>query len=135
VKALAALVGVLVVAGIAWLAVELATDEDVGERAEAIAEDPEEFLGQRVTVTGEVDSFFPGAFTLGDSTWGDELLVVPAEGVELPRVIRLRAATPEVRVTGVVRRKDDEVELVGGEEFEPYEGDGIVRAERIEVLD
>jgi len=134
-KVVALLIGLLVLAGAVWVGVELADDEDVGDRAEAVAEDPDEFLGQRVTVRGEVASFFPGAFTLGDSTWGDELLVVPAEGVELPRVISMRAERPDVEVTGVVRRKDDEVELVGGEEFEPYEGDGIVRATSIEVLE
>ena len=133
-KIAALLIGIALVIGVGWVAVELANDEDVGDRAEAIAEEPEEFLGQRVTVTGEVESFFPGAFTLGDSTWGEELLIVPAEGVELPRVIRMRAARPDVEVTGIVRRKGDEVELIPGEEFEPYEGEGMIRATRIKLL-
>jgi hypothetical protein len=122
----------LVAAG--WLVYETTNDEELGERAEAIAEDPEEFFGQRVTVTGEVESFYPGAFTLGDGTYGEELLVVPAEGVALPRVIRLRSARPDVRVTGTVERKGENVELVPGEAFEPLEGAPFVRATRIELV-
>ncbi len=122
----------LVAAG--WLVYALRSDEGLGGRAEAIAEEPEEFFGQRVTVTGEVESFYPGAFTIGDGTYGEELLVVPAAGVELPRAIRLRAARPDVRVTGVVERKGENVELVPGEEFEPLEGAPFVRATSIELV-
>jgi len=129
----AALLTLLLLGGV--VIYQLVDDEDLGERAEEIAEEPEELLGERVTITGQVESFFPGAFTLGASTWGEELLVVPAEGVRLPRVIQMRAATPDVSVTGVVERKGDQVELVGGEEFEPYEGEGIVRASDIQVLE
>jgi hypothetical protein len=117
-----------------WLIVGAASDEELGERAEAIAEEPEESFGRSVTVTGEVESFYPGAFTIGDGSYGEELLVVPAGGVELPRVIRLRAARPEVRVTGTVERKDEDVELVPGGAFEPLEGAPFVRATRIELL-
>jgi hypothetical protein len=135
VRGLALVVGAVLLLGVGLGVVLLGGDEDAGDRAEAIAEDPGEFLGQRVTVTGEVESFFPGAFTLGDSTWGEELLVVPAEGVELPRVIRMREARPDVEVRGEVQRAGEGIELVGGEEFDPYEGEGVIRATRIEVVE
>ena len=125
--ALAALVGV----GIALLA----EDEDVGPQAERVVDDPAELMGEQVTVTGQVESFFPGAFTLGDSTFGEEVLVVPGQGVELPPVIRLRAGTPRVEIAGTVLRKEEGVELIPGEQFEPFDNQPYVRAERIDLLD
>ena len=96
---------------------------------------PEERIGEQVTLTGEVASFYPGAFTLGDSTFGDELLVVPGRGTALPPVIRRRAGTPQVEVTGTVLRKGEGVELVPGEQFEPFDGQPYVRADRVTVLE
>ena len=124
--ALVAVVGI----GIALLA----DDEDLGPQAEQVVDDPNELIGEQVTLTGQVESFFPGAFTLGDSTFGDEVLVVPGPGAELPEVIRLRAGTPRVEVAGTVLRKGEGVELVPGEQFEPFDGQPYVRADRISVL-
>lgn len=131
---LIALVTVLLLAATGWAVYSLAIDEDIGSRAEAILEDPDEFVGDTTTVTGTVESFFPGAFTLGDSTWGEEMLIA-TEGAEVPPVISQREGRPRVRVTGVIRIKDDSLELVGGEEGEPFEGDPYLRATRIDVVE
>lgn len=66
-----ALVGLVVVVGAGWLLYEIASAEDLGARAEAIDKDPDHFVGERVTIAGEVEKFYPAAFTLGEATWGD----------------------------------------------------------------
>lgn len=83
-------------------------------------------------MTGEVDSFFARAFTIGDSTWGDELPIVAADGASIPRSIRLRQARPHVRISGTVRIDDGRVDLVAG--AEPLRRRPYVEAGRIEVL-
>jgi len=125
---------VFLLAGVGWAAYSLAVDEDIGNRAEAILEDPEEFVGDTTTVTGTVESFFPEAFTVGDSTWGEEMLVA-TEGAEVPPVISRREGRPRVRVTGTIRIKDDSLELVGGEAGEPFEGEPYLQATRIDVVE
>lgn len=134
-KWLAALVGVVLVAGAAWVVYALIDDEEIGSQAEAILEEPGDFVGDQVTVRGEVESFFPGAFTIGDSTWGEEMLIVARGRVAIPETIESRAGRPDVRVTGVVRMKDDSTEILGGEQFEPFEGEPYIDAARIEIVE
>ncbi|MDQ3851039.1 MAG: hypothetical protein M3296_10565 [Actinomycetota bacterium] len=81
---------------------------------------------------GEVESFFPRAFTLGDSTWGDELLIFAPPRVSIPRPIRLRQARPRVRVSGTVHIEDDRIDPVPG--ADPFEGEPYVEAMRIELV-
>lgn len=61
------------------------------------------------------------------------MLIVPRRVALLPDVIRLRQGRPRVRVTGTVAIKDDSVELVGGEQYEPFEGKPYIEAEEIAV--
>lgn len=131
-RALAALVAIALIAGAGWIAYALLIDDDVGSTAEAILEEPERFAGKRVTVTGEVESFFPRAFTLGDSTWGDELLIFAPARVSIPRPIRRREARPRVRISGTVRINDDRLDLVPG--ADPFDGEPYVEATRIAVV-
>lgn len=134
-KSVLGLVLVVGVASAAVLATVVASD-GLDDRATAVLDDPAAFTGERVTVRGELSSYYPEAFTLGGG-WlnGDELLVLVDELKALPQPIRDRANGIEVRVTGVVGRKDDSVELVPGERFEPFE-DGVpyIRADRVEIL-
>ena len=122
-----AIVGVLVIA---------AANDGLGDRAEAVLDEPEEFVGERVEVSGELSSYYAGAFTLGGG-WlnGDELLVLVDELDDLPQPIRDRADDVDVRVVGVVGRKDESIELVPGEQFEPFDdGTPYVRASRVELV-
>ncbi len=125
-------VGLLALVGVGLVVYELTVAEDLGDRAEAVVDDPEPFLGERVTIAGEVEKFYPDGFTLGETTWGDELLVVPAEGTSVPRVITLREARPRVEITGTVYRNEG-AEALPGPLFEVFEGKPYVRASRIEV--
>ena len=122
----------LVVIGAGLVVYELTAGEDLGDRAEAIIDDPERFLGERVTIAGEVEKFYPQGFTLGETTWGDELLIVPAEQTSVPRVITRRSARPRVDVTGTVHRNEG-AEALPGPLLEVFGGKPYVRASRIEV--
>ena len=124
--------GVLALAAIAFVTYELTVAEDLGERAEAIVDDPERFVGERVTIAGEVEKFYPDAFTLGETTWGDELLIVPAGRTSVPRVITRRDARPHVQITGTVHRSQGGDALAGAR-LEAFAGKPYVRATRIEV--
>ena len=126
------IVGVLALAGIAFVTYELTVAEDLGDRAEAILDEPERFVGERVTIAGEVEKFYPDAFTLGETTWGDELLIVPADGTSVPRVITRREARPHVQITGTVHRNQGGVALPGPR-LEPFAGKPYVRATSIDV--
>ena len=132
-KLLAAIVAVLVIAGIAWGAYALFVRDDLGESAEAVLEEPDRFVGRQVTVRGEVESFLARGFTIGDSTFGDELLVIPADGTELPRTLRLKTGTPRIEATGTVRIMDDSFDAGLGEWADPYRGEPVVIASRIDV--
>ena len=135
-KSVAATILIVAVVGAVLLATTV-TSSGLGDRAEAVLDDPASFTGERVTVRGELSSYYPRAFTLGGG-WlnGDELLVLVDELDRLPEAIRDRADDIDVRVTGVVGRKDDRIELVPGEQFEPFE-DGVpyVRADQVEILE
>lgn len=128
-----ALVGLLVAAGIGWLIYEFASSEDLGDRAEAIVDDPDRFVGEQVTIAGEVEKFYPGAFTLGETTWGDELLIVPEGEASLPRVITQRAGRPRVEIAGTVYRSEG-IYRVPGARFEAFRGKPYVRASGIEIV-
>ncbi len=132
-KTAVVLIAIVLLAGLGWTIYDRLNDEDIGSTGEAIIQDPQRFVGDEVTVTGEVDSFFPGAFTIGDSTWGEEMLIVAGEDTTIPRTIRLRQAHPRVRVCGTVRIKDERVELVPG--ADPFEGQPYVKATRIEIVE
>ena len=132
-KLFGVIVGVLVIGAIGWGGYALFVRDDLGETAEAVLEEPDRFIGSRVTVRGDVESFLPPGFTIGDSTFGDELLVVPADGTELPREIRLRAGTPRIEATGTVRIIDDSFDAGLGEAADPYRGQPVVVASRVAV--
>lgn len=129
-----AIVGLVVLVGIAWLIYEIASSEDLGDRAEAIVDDPGRFVGEQVTIAGEVEKFYPGAFTIGETTWGDELLIVPASDASLPRVITQRAGRPRVEIAGTVYRSEG-IYRVPGRRFEAFRGKPYVRASGIEIVD
>lgn len=131
---IALVVGLVVVVGVGLVVYEFAHTEDLGDRAEAIVDDPERFVGERVTISGEVEKFYPDAFTLGETTWGDELLIVPGDGTRVPRVIMLRAAQPRVEITGTVRRNDG-ADALPRPLFEAFARKPYVRASRIDVSD
>lgn len=129
-----ALVGLVVVVGAGWLIYEIANAEDLGDRAEAIVEDPDRFIGEQVTIAGEVEKFYPEAFTLGETTWGDELLIVPEGDASVPRVIARRAARPRVEIVGTVHRSEG-IHRVPGPRFEAFRGKPYVQASGIEIVD
>jgi hypothetical protein len=85
-----------------------------------------------VTVVGGVEKFYPDAFTLGETTWGDELLIVPADRTSVPRVITRRAVRPHVQVTGTVHLSQGG-DVLPGLRLKPFAGKPYVRATRIEV--
>lgn len=129
-----ALVGLVVAAGIGWSIYEVADSEDLGDRAEAIVDDPARFVGEQVTIAGEVEKFYPGAFTIGETTWRDELLIVPASEASLPRVITQRARRPRVEIAGTVYRSEG-VHRVPGPRLEAFRGKPYVQASHIEIAD
>lgn len=129
-----AVVGLVVVVGIGWLIYEIASSEDLGDRAEAIVDDPDRFVGEQVTIAGEVEKFYPGAFTIGETTWGDELLIVPAADASLPDVITRRAGRPHVEIAGTVHRSEG-IYRVPGPRFEAFRGKPYVQASGIEITD
>lgn len=131
---IALVVALVAVVGVALVVYEFAHTDDLGDRAEAIVDDPERFVGERVTISGEVERFYPDAFTLGETTWGDELLIVPADRTRVPRVITLRAARPRVEITGTVHRNDG-ADALPRPLVEPFAGKPYVRASRIDVID
>lgn len=129
-----ALVGLVVLVGIAWLIYDIASSEDLGDRAEAIVDDPDRFVGEQVTIAGEVEKFYPGAFTIGETTWDDELLIVPASDASLPRVITQHAGHPRVEIAGTVYRSEG-IYRVPGPRFEAFRGKPYVQASGIETVD
>ncbi len=129
-----ALVGLVVLVGIAWLIYEIASSEDLGDRAEAIVDDPDRFVGEQVTIAGEVEKFYPGAFTIGETTWGDDLLIVPASDASLPRAITQRAGRPRVEIAGTVYRSEG-IYRVPGPRFDAFRGKPYVQASGIEITD
>ena len=66
-----------------------------------------------MTIAGEVEEFYPGAFTLDETTWGAELLIVPAEGTSVPSLITPRAARPDVEIAGTVRLSEAPTRCAG----------------------
>jgi hypothetical protein len=133
---LAAIVGVLVVGIVVW-AVWTSLDEDsagpeAGVTLNAVTEEPERFFGQTVTISGEVEEDFARAFVIGGGAAGEELLVVPADGVQASNV----SEDDVLQVTGTVERHapediptlDDE-ELTTGEDYD--DGEAILRATQI----
>ncbi len=133
------IVGVVLLVAVVAVGVTLTgiLDDGLGDRAESILEEPEEFVGERVEVEGELSSFYPGAFTLGGGFLNDdELLILVERDRPLPQALQDRRDDVRVRVTGVVGRKSEAVELVPGERFEPFDDDApYVRADRVEVIE
>lgn len=63
---IAVVVGLVVLVSVGLVVYEFAHTEDLGDRAEAIVDEPERFVGERVTISGEVEKFYPDGFTLGE---------------------------------------------------------------------
>ena len=120
---IAAIVGIIVVGLLVLFLIPVFADDGddlgvAGATIDEITDSPGPFLGQTVTVSGEVDQVLgPRAFTIGgdDFIGEDELLVVGAN--DLPQLIgrselpgrpagELLAADDVVQVTGPVRRFD-----------------------------
>jgi hypothetical protein len=113
--------GVIVAIGIAiWAAVDDSAGPEVGVTLEQIAQEPADFLGQTVTVSGEVDEFVAlggaadqvtdqagargasgVAFTLGGDAVGEQVLVIGTNGEQ-----RFIDEDSVVQVTGTVRQFD-----------------------------
>lgn len=108
---------------------------------EELTDDPSEFYGESVTVSGEVvEAVEPGAFRIeGDD---EELLVVGVQ--QLPRIaegdVKEVNEGDRVRVTGQVREfKIEEVQQdvdrgIDDEYFGDFEGDPAVLASSVEVM-
>jgi hypothetical protein len=146
--AIRAAIAAVAVAVIVVFLVIVTGDQSAGpERGVTLADvldDPEEYLGRTVTVSGEVDRLVIGAraFTIGDrlaTTDEDDLLVIPrqsaragAEAVDVASV---------VRVEGVVRRfttpvEDDDL-LFDDEEddaLDEFEGEPAIVVTDIELV-
>lgn len=111
-----------------------------GVTIEELADDPSEFYGEAVTVSGEViEAVEPGAFRIeGDD---EELLVVGVQ--QLPRItegaVKEVNEGDRVRVTGQVREfKIEEVQQevdrgIDDEYFGDFEGDPALLATSVEV--
>ena len=112
-----------------------------GARIQEIANNPEEFYGERVTVTGRVtEAVEPNTFRVGSG--GEQLLVVGAQ--QLSRIAKgERKEVNEgdyVRATGEVRQFNlEEVQQdvdygIDDEYFGDYEGDPAVLAYSVKVI-
>jgi hypothetical protein len=96
-------IGLAAVIALAWVVLEMIDKDapEVGMSVEDVAENLEAYIGNTVTVSGEVeDKLAGGGFTLKDDKWGadNEILVVGSTFAALVN------EDDEVRVTGEVRR-------------------------------
>lgn len=79
-----------------------ASDETAGPTVEQIVDNPAEYVGEAVTVSGEVDAVYgPNAFTIG----GELVVIVPPDADVVGRTAgALPFAAPDlVEITGIVR--------------------------------
>jgi hypothetical protein len=128
---------VVIVAAFALLDQDSAGPE-TGVTIEDVADEPERYVGQTVTVSGEVDEVVaPNAFTIGDD---DELLVVIPRLGPAANPAALEEDDAVVRITGQVAS----LELPTFEEladadlddalFEGLEGEPVLIARSVEQL-
>ncbi len=138
---------VVVVAGIVLFQLfneEPSAGPEVAAEISDITDDPYEYYGSTVTVSGEVGEIIdPRAFTIGtqDELVGGNLLVVGAQ--ELPQIIEGDAneisAQDVAQVTGPVREFDiTEIEEEIGANLEPrlfseFEGGPVVVADKVDL--
>ncbi len=142
---LLAAVGIAVT--VAFLVVVAGEDEsagpDPGVTLSDVLDDPEDYLGEVVTVSGEVERLDPrpGAFTIGEQpdAQENELFVLPKadSGYDPQRL----DADSVVRVEGRVRRVSPPEDDDGGlhddyedDAVDEFEGELGIDATRIEVL-
>ncbi len=76
---------------------------NVGVTVDDVTGNASEYMGQNVTVSGEVDEVYPGAFTIGGEGFGDELLVI----------VPSTAQTPGGRTGPMAYQEDDIVQVDG----------------------
>lgn len=89
-----------------------------------VAANPERFVSQRVTVTGEVDEAYArGAFALS-SGGRDDVVVLPRGNRSAPAGL--------VRVTGTVRRVGSDLESVLGGDLAVRDGGAAIVATSVE---
>ena len=57
---------------------------NLGVTVDDVVDDPEQYEGQTVTVSGEIDEAYGGtAFTIGGGAFGEDLLVIAPPGVDI----------------------------------------------------
>jgi hypothetical protein len=104
-----------------------------GAAVREVASDPADYVGEVVTVSGQVQNAIPGGFVLGQGT-DARLLVVYAREVGTGGL----GADEAVRVTGVVRRVDQaEPELISPRArgvLSEFEGEPMIIASRVRLL-
>ncbi|GIK76727.1 MAG: hypothetical protein EDQ89_03685 [Acidobacteria bacterium] len=126
----------LIVAGVVVWIVLAATEESPGPEEGAtvgtILDEPEEYLGETVTISGEVAdaSQVPGAFTIGTLDREGAIVVLPTDQVDLDRA-EITESDP-IQVTGTVERVTGDIEDEG--EF-VFEDDDPDEDEYIELFD
>ena len=119
--------------------------------ARTIYDEADSYLGQTVTVSGEVSEIYgPNAMTIGEDLWGEDLLVV------VPPSATVSGATPTgdavsgfldlnpeyvVQVTGTVGRyvlaeveRDYDLDLTADLETDIEEREAMIVAQSIEVM-
>jgi hypothetical protein len=106
----------------------------LGDRAEAIVDHPERFVGERVTIAGRVATFYRDAFTIGEGTTGAMLLIVPRDGTDIPRVLARHTGHPQVEIVGTVHR-DEGATALHAPRLKAFAGRPYVRASRIALAD
>ncbi len=135
---------------VVFLVVVSGGNESAGpERGETtlreLLENPDDYVGETVTVSGEVNrpDVATGAFTIGDrvAAQENELFVLPTEASGFDR--HEVAASSVVRVAGTVARiepaLDEDDDLIHDDTeddaFDEFEGELAVKATRVEVLE
>lgn len=133
-------VGLIAVIAVIWIVVEATEPDapDVGVTVGDITENPTAYMGQNVTVSGEVEEIYTtGAFTLDGGDWGmdDDLLVV---GATAPRAITeddLVQVTGEVRQFTLVDVERDLGADLDDEVFARWENRPVVVAQSTQLLE
>jgi hypothetical protein len=98
-----------------------------------VADEPEDYLGQTVTISGEVEERWARAFTIGGGALGEEVLVLPKAGVTVPPVTTDDRADDVLQVTGTVRVVDDDNRAALGDEFDAWDGEPAIIATSVKM--
>ncbi len=94
--------------------------------------DPGVFLGDDVTVSGEVlEVIDPRAFRIAGPRAGDSLLVVsaPPHGVKEDEVVKVTGQLDELELLRIEEELDTDLD---DDVFDPYEGDYVVVAKAVD---